>query len=86
MEGITMIRHWLPLAGLLSVVVVAGCASTKHWSKPGATAAEFARDSFDCATKSREEKGGVNKDVYRACLQMFGYERRSDGQFKGIGD
>ncbi len=77
-------RQWLPLAWLLSVVVVSGCA--KHWSKPGATAAEFARDSFDCATKSRGEKGGVNKDLYRACLQMFGYERRSDGRFEGIGD
>jgi hypothetical protein len=81
-----MIRQWLPLAWVLSAVVVSGCASTKHWSKPGVTQAEFARDSFECATKSPGKDGSVSKDVYRACMQMFGYERRADGKFEGIGD
>jgi len=40
-------RH---LAGILicSVGLLAGCAS-KHWSKAGATEAEFNQDSYTCA-------------------------------------
>jgi hypothetical protein len=58
-------RQWLPLVWLLAVVGVSGCA--KHWTKPGATNAEFSRDSYECALQ-HSDGGEVRKNLTaRAC-------------------
>jgi hypothetical protein len=76
-------RQWLPLVWLLAVVGVSGCA--KHWTKPGATNAEFSRDSYECALQ-HSDGGEVRKNLYRACLQNHGYDRVIGGEFIGLRD
>ncbi len=39
---------------VLVVLLVTGCAGAQHWSKPGATVADFNRDSYDCARQHAE--------------------------------
>lgn len=41
------------LIGLAAILVLTGCAD-KHWAKPGATAQEFNRDSYECAREARQ--------------------------------
>ena len=36
---------------VLALLSLAGCA-TKHWTKPGVTAQDFHRDSFECAQQT----------------------------------
>ena len=85
---------------LVLALLLAGCASTLHWRKAGATPAEFARDSYECARQSQQSVfrfGGpwwlgvsdserINKSLYRACLQTYGYERVEGGEFVGLRD
>jgi hypothetical protein len=75
-------RQWLPVVWLLAVVV-SGCA--KHWTKPGATNAEFSRDSYECA-QAHQDGGEVRKNLYRACLQNRGYQHVQGGEFIGLRD
>jgi hypothetical protein len=70
----------------LVVVALAACSSTEtQWAKPGPTAADFNRASYECAreatlTASRAEgsyrdSATLRKYLYRACLENRGYER-----------
>jgi hypothetical protein len=75
----------------LAVVVLAGCSSTEErWVKPGATAADFNRASYQCAREATStarraaieggsgfypEGAALRKHLYRACLANRGYER-----------
>jgi hypothetical protein len=86
------VRRWL-LVGLL----LAGCGSP-HWSKSGATAADFSRDSYDCASRHQEvqrsfapyqgyrEGVNVSKELYRACMTARGYQRVQGGEWEGPRD
>jgi hypothetical protein len=38
---------------LLAIASLAGCAGTLHWTKTGATADDFNRDSYECAQGPR---------------------------------
>lgn len=88
---------------LLPVVIVmcAGCGPTLHWTKSGATAVDFNRDSYECATQTtyterRAGLGGgsgfyregttVNKDLYRACMIARGYSRNDPDGWQGLRD
>lgn len=82
------------------VFLLAACGTTKHWTKPGATAEDFNRDSYACAKETSRDTfrwrapivGGpkygpeVDKDMYRACLRARGYERVEGGQWEGFRD
>jgi hypothetical protein len=73
---------------LLAGVLVAGCAQ-KHWTKPGATAEEFARDSEACGREARRGvfiAPPVDKRKYRSCMTARGYERVVGGQWMGLRD
>ncbi len=82
---------------IIAVILLTGCAD-KHWTKPGATAQGFSRDSYECAAQHREhhasfkpfegyrEGDSVNKDLYRACMQSRGYQRVEGGEWIGIRD
>jgi hypothetical protein len=66
--------------------VLLGCA-TDHWSKAGATAEDFYRDSWECARQTTYREGTkVNKDLYRACLNARGYSRNDPNGWKGLRD
>lgn len=85
---------------LPSVVALAGCGSTLHWTKPGVTEAEFNRDSLECAKESRSETfqwkppiaGGprygpeLDKDMYRACMRARSYSRNDPNGWRGFRD
>jgi hypothetical protein len=97
-EGSIRRRH---LAGILicSVGLLSGCAS-KHWSKAGATEAEFNQDSYACAQQHGRDTfqwrppiaGGprygpeVDKDLYRSCMKARGYSFVEGGNWIGIRD
>ena len=82
---------------LLCAWLLTGCGSA-HWSKSGATAADFARDSYDCATRHQEtsrsfrpyvgysEGASVSKELYRACMTALGYQRVQGGEWEGPRD
>src|SRR5688572_26984101 len=79
----------LTILWLLAIALLAGCAGRLHWTKTGATADDFNRDSYECAQQHSRDSftwrppiaGGpsygpeVNKDLYRACMQARGYQR-----------
>src|SRR5437899_10414330 len=72
---------------------IAGCGKY-YWSKPGASAEEFDRDSQECAQKSSgasvTEVGiGLDEAGYRRCLRARGYIREQHvgppaGWYRGI--
>jgi hypothetical protein len=64
-------------------VLTGGCA--RHWTKPGGTYEQFARDSYDCAQQHTWE-GEVRKNLYRACLQGRGYLFERGGEWIGVRD
>jgi len=82
-------------------LLAAGCTST-HWSKPGGTLEAFNRDSYACANEARQawfefrrgplafgpsgDEKGINKNMYRLCLQARGYERSDSGTWVGVRD
>ena len=73
---------------ILSGVLAGGCA-TKHWTKPGATAQDFARDSEACGLEARRgvfTAPPVDKRKYRSCMMARGYERVEGGQWMGLRD
>jgi hypothetical protein len=64
--------------------LVAGLGGCRYyWYKPQTTAEAFTKDSNACfdearsATPATARYGIVNEQVYRACLQARGYERRN---------
>jgi hypothetical protein len=69
------------LASVLVLLVAAGSGCTRYyWSRSGATAEQFDRDSRDCADRAVRMLGlGAATDaveqVYRSCLQGRGYVR-----------
>jgi hypothetical protein len=71
------------LAIAAAMLCTTGCGTLAYWTKPGATDADFYRDTRECAesaTPRREatpgvEKIHVNKDLYRACMMERGYRR-----------
>jgi S1-C subfamily serine protease len=75
---------------LTVALVLLGC--TKHyWIKPGATAANFYRDSRECVQESLISAGRISEGGYKICLRARGYvreeryERPPDG-FRGATD
>jgi len=73
---------------ILACVLVGGCA-TRHWTKPGATAQEFARDSDACGLEARRgvfTAPPVDKRKYRSCMMARGYERVVGGEWAGLRD
>ena len=82
---------------IVSLIVLAGC-STAHWTKPGATAADFNRDSYECAQQHQENSASwrpyqgfrsgvtVSKDLYRGCMQAKGYNRNDPNGWEGFRD
>lgn len=84
-----------------AIISMAACGSTKHWTKPGATAEDFNRNSWACAqqTATTERRAGfgsgggfynerdtVSKDRYRACLKAQGYQHVPGGAWEGLRD
>ena len=69
------------LASVLALLVAAGSGCTRYyWSRSGATAEQFDRDSQGCAERAVRTLGpGATTDaveqVYRSCLQGRGYVR-----------
>jgi hypothetical protein len=84
-------------AGLLLLVVLitaAGCARY-YWSRPGGEAAQFERDSRECARAAAENPtaaahGIVDAPRYRGCLTAKGWTREKQwdpapaGWFRGV--
>ena len=71
---------------ILSAAILAGCGD-KHWSKQGASADDFGRDSWDCAQKAaKADRDGVDKNMWRACMMGHGYQRVYFGKWEGIRD
>ena len=74
--------------GIIAVAVVSvilsGCAPT-IWDKPGATQADFARDSYDCEKDMRQSGyyggglvGALNAEEFSdRCMVAHGYTARS---------
>ena len=93
-------RHALITVVVSLLLLLTGCGSSKQWAKPGATADDFHRDSYACANESRQswfefrrvpfgpssDEKGINKELYRACLQARGYQRVEGGEWKGLRD
>jgi hypothetical protein len=80
-------RRYLGLA-ILASVLVTGCAD-KHWTKPGATAEDFVRDSDACALEARRgvfTAPPVDKRKYRSCMMARGYARVEGGKWLGVRD
>ena len=78
------------LAVIAMLVALTGCAA-KHWTKAGATEADFQRDSYQCALEAkqqvtREDREAINKDLYRACMGVRGYRRVEGGTWEGFRD
>lgn len=72
----------VPLA-LVLAASLAGCGRY-YWSRPGATAEEFYRDSQACARESSRPTAtavdiGIDEGRYRACLRARGYVRDKRG-------
>jgi hypothetical protein len=78
------------VVGLLMV----GCGK-HYWNRPGATFADFSRDSSECAqenaliTSGNKAYGMVRPDLYRACMRGRGWARAQHpdpppGWFRGI--
>src|SRR5437867_6669396 len=89
--------HRLLVIRLITIGValggIAGCGKF-YWSKPGATAEAFYRDSHQCAQKSSAAnvtRVGIDLDeaAYRTCLRARGYTREQHvgppaGWYRGI--
>ena len=73
---------------ILAAVLATGCAE-KHWAKPGATAADFERDSHACGLEARRGvfiAPPVGRRVYRNCMTDRGYQRVEGGKWVGLRD
>jgi hypothetical protein len=79
---------------LLVLLGVAGCARY-YWSRPGGDAAQFERDSRECAVAAAETPtaaayGIVQAPRYRGCLSGKGWTREKQfepvpaGWFRGV--
>jgi hypothetical protein len=79
---------------LVATATLAGCGK-HYWNRPGAGAAEFAKDSSECARanalymSANKEYGVVLEDGYRSCLRMRGWVRAQHHEpppdwFRGI--
>jgi hypothetical protein len=91
-----MRRRLLPLLPIV-LAAIGGCAE-KHWTKAGATEADFNRDSYECAKESVNWETNfdpfagysygmrVNKDLYRLCMSNRGYSRVEGGKWVGPRD
>ena len=84
---------------LVGASVLFACATpARHWTRPETTAAEFERDSFDCAKQSPGLKvrtwprmtagieSSVDKDLYRNCMRARGYQFVEGGPWEGHRD
>jgi uncharacterized protein YceK len=70
---------------LATVLILAGCASQRVWTKPGATAQDFERDKWDCQAQASQMAGSMGdpgnpfnalmvKDLTMDCLRMRGWQ------------
>jgi len=80
------------LLALLVLTAAAGCARY-YWSRPGGEAAQFERDSRECARAAAETPtaaahGIVDAGRYRGCLTARGWVREKQwepgGWYRGI--
>lgn len=91
----------LRLVLLLPLFILGTGCMTAHWSKPGATAEQFYKDSLECAHGSSSfyrqagwSVGGggysegtmVGKDMYRTCMRAKGYEKNDPKGWEGFRD
>ena len=85
------ISAWIGLC--LAAVTLTGCGLF-YWSKPGSTAAEFNRDSSECAREAASNQAAVQssdifRQVYFTCLTSRGYVRTQTrdpgpGDYRGL--
>ncbi|MGH7344961.1 MAG: hypothetical protein ACREK4_08615 [Candidatus Rokuibacteriota bacterium] len=77
------LRRSLPLRLSLTVgvgLLLMGCGK-HYWSKPGAGASDFAKDSAECARENAVQMtantnyGIVIADLYKICLRSRGWNR-----------
>lgn len=67
---------------LATVLVLAGCAGQRVWTKPGATAQDFERDKWECQAQAGQTSAGMGdlgnawlvKDLTMDCLRMRGWQ------------
>lgn len=82
-------RVSLALALVVALAALAGCGR-HYWSRSGATADEFNRDSATCAKEASPQYGLLIQDVYRGCLRARGWTRAQQlepvpvGWYRGI--
>jgi len=67
-------RACLALSLLISLAALSGCGR-HYWSKSGASADDFNRDSAACAKEASPQYGILIQDVYRGCLRTRGWTR-----------
>jgi len=75
------------VAILCLAAVLAGCAPTEEWVKPGVSDAQRDRDASECLFASAETvptaqgpQRRLNRDRYRRCMNDRGYTVKKTGQ------
>ena len=87
-------RAKVALVALLAVATTSGCARY-YWARAGGDAAQFERDSRECARGAAENPtaaahGIVDTGRYRACLTAKGWTREKQwepapaGRYRGV--
>jgi starvation-inducible outer membrane lipoprotein len=72
-------QNMLKIATLLMpLAMLAGCASSDEWAKPGATREQANKDSADCLFDAQTVRGAgaaitVDQVKYRQCMANKGY-------------
>jgi hypothetical protein len=78
-------------SGLVAALFMCGCADPPVWSKPGATQADFNRDSYECERDTRMAAASFGtgvvasiqaQDFMGRCMVAHGYAQR--GATKGV--
>lgn len=75
------------LKTLVPVGLLVGCAEPLMWTKPGATQADFNRDSYECQKDAYATGGAVylgygvttrtaNSGMYNQCMVVRGYTQQ----------
>ena len=67
---------------LATVLILAGCAGQRVWTKPGGTPEKFQQDKWECQAQAGQISGGTGeyanpwlvKDLTMDCLRMRGWQ------------
>lgn len=68
---------------IVGVLILAGCANSKVWEKPGSSRDELLRDSYECEKDARQTSFGSNifaakklrQEFYDRCMTARGWEK-----------